>query len=135
MGQLKTLTKDTRFKHTAAFEAEHEAVAYIERYFNETGELPGENIQETMEIALEAVEAHYVKQAEKWAKVLTPGNTSSSVAGNKQAVPAAGAVSQQAARTLTNNVGAGPTPNSGATQKAKTEEEYILDAIQALTAQ
>ncbi len=137
-GQLEARVKadPAKFKHVAHFKAEGEALRYIEQYFNENDELPAPgDVAESMEIALEAVEAHYVKEADRWRGVLTPGSGSANVPVSKSAVPADGAVSQQAPKTLTNNVGAGPAPTSAATKKPKTDEDYQRAVIEALSAQ
>lgn len=134
MGNLKELTKDARFKHVAGMEAEGQVIGYIERYFNETGELPGSNLQETMEIAAEAVETQLAKEAARWSKVLTGFKGGATVPSSKSVVPAAGASSQVASKTLTNNVGSGPAPASAAPKKPKTDEEYQRAALEALTA-
>ncbi len=133
MGQLKELTKDKRFAHVSHMEAEGQVISYIEKYFNETGELPGSNLQETMEIAAEAVETQLAKEAARWEGVLTKLRPGAVVPVSKSVVPAVGAVSQQA-KTLTNSAGSGPKSTPVTPHKPKTDEEYQLAAIQALTA-
>ncbi len=135
MGQLKERTTGGKYPHLAAMEAEPEALSYIEQYFKETGELPGKTLDETLEIALEAVETAKAKEAKRWEGVLTKLRPGAVVPVSKSVVPAVGAVSQLAAKTLTNNVGSGPQSSSAAPKKPRTDEEYRLAAIEALTAQ
>lgn len=135
MTQLKS--RSSKYPHLSALEAEHEAMAYIERYYNETQQLPGQTLDETLEIALEAVEAVKAKEAKRWEGVLTKLRPGAVVPSSKTAVPAAGATSQQAAtKTLTNDHGSGPRSASNvAPKQPKTAEEYQLAALEALTAQ
>lgn len=129
-----------KFKYTKHFgdEALAQARVYIETYFAQTGELPSPgNPDESLEIALEAVEAHLVKESKRWSSVLTPGTPVATVPGSKAVVPAVGATSQKAAaKTLTNQVASGPnkTP-SDAPKKAQTSDDYIAATLEALTAQ
>lgn len=120
-----------KFKHVAGLEAEQAVIEYIENYHAQTGELPGENLAESLEIATEAVETHLAKEATRWAKVLTTG-TGVATKDVKPAVPAVGVVSQ--VKTLTNNSGSGPKTAPIPPKKPKTEEEYQALALAALTA-
>ncbi len=130
----RTAAAPAKFKYVAGLKTEHEAIKFIESYYNQTGELPGGDINESMEIALEAVETHYAKEAQKYAS-LTPVSANATISTGKQAVPAVGAVSQQAPKTLTNSTGSGPSSASGSKSRPKTSDEYIAAAIEAATAQ
>lgn len=105
------------------------ALDYIEQYFAQHNELPGETADETMEIALEVVETRLKKEAERWEKVLTKWRGGASVSTVKPATPPAPSQVAQN-RTLTNTASAGPSN----TQKArpKTADEYRLAALQAM---
>ena len=63
-----------KFSHIEGLEAEDQVLNYIENYFRQTGEMPGTNFEETVELASAAVEKDLQKQAERWKKVLTPAN-------------------------------------------------------------
>jgi hypothetical protein len=135
LGQVRARVASdaTKFRFTASLKAEAEAIRYLEQFHNETGELPGSNIEESLEIALEAVEAHYTAEAKKWAGLLTPGSGPVTLPISKPVVPPVGVVSQQAApKTLTNNVGSGPSSATpGEKPGRKSDDDYIIAAIQA----
>jgi hypothetical protein len=134
MTQVQTLVKDNpKFKYVAGRAAEAEVISFIERYHEQTGELPGDNIAESLEIAAEAVETHLAKEAASWSKLLTPVSSAVTPPA-KAAVPAAEATSQQA-KTLTSSTGSGPKTAPVASKKSKTPEEYQQAALDALTAQ
>lgn len=123
---------DGRFKYTTGLEAEHEAFEFLRQYHAETGELPGENLDESIEIALEAVEQNLAKTGEKWSKVLTKGG-SGDTRNNATASPS-GTASQQAARTLTNDAGSGPRSASAKPKVLKSTEDYQSEALANLLA-
>jgi hypothetical protein len=132
MNALQTKLKEggDKFKLVAARKAEMQAVRFISDFYNETGRLPGEDFDETMEIALEAVEARLVKERDSWAPLLTSASGAVTVPASKSAVPA-GAVSQQAPKTLTNSSGSGPKgAPSNSPSKLKTDEDYIAAALE-----
>lgn len=107
------------------FVAEHDAAAdavdFVRQYYSETGELPGETLEESLQIGLEAVEADLAKKADKWEKALAKKK---GVVTNttKQEVTSV-AASKKAAQTLTNNTASGPRTGETA-KKAKSELDY-----------
>jgi len=132
--KARTGADPEKFKLVAKMGEEGKAIRYIEQYFSKFGELPGETLDESIELALEAVEQELSKESKRWESVLTSFKGASTVPA-KSAVPADGAVSKQAPKTLTNNVGAGPAPASAAPKKPKTDAEYVAAAIEAISAQ
>lgn len=122
-----------RFLFVSELEAEEEVFGFLQRYAAETGELPGDNVEESIEIALEAVEKQHRKKAEKYQKGLTKlgsGNKSDP----KKAAPST-ASKQQVATTLTNDAGAGPRSVNPAKPKVpKTEKDYQSAALASLLA-
>lgn len=135
MSQLQAKTKAgaTKFKLTAQLGEEEKAIRFIEQHFNRYGELPGETLEESMEIALEAVEMQLVKEKKRWDSLTAPKGMVTNPP--KAEVPAVGAVSQQAPKTLTNQTGSGPSKVPVQSPKAKTSEDYVNAAILAATAQ
>lgn len=130
--QVAALIKDNpKFKHISGLDAGDEVLSYIERYHRETGELPGQTLAESLEIAAEAVEGHLAKEAQRWAKVL-PASSAPVTTPAKAEVPAE-ATSKQA-KTLTNSTGSGPLTATVA-KKPKSPEEYRQAALDALSAQ
>jgi hypothetical protein len=132
LGQIKE--KAGKYKYVSGLEAEKDVFDYLKAYHAETGEMPGDNLEESIEIACEAVELHLSKSGERWKKVLTdPGS------GDKKDLKSAspsGTASKQAARTLTNDVGSGPRGSDPAKPKVlKTEDDYRSAALAAFLAQ
>ncbi len=121
-----------KFKYVSGLKAEREAIGFLEQYYKDTGEMPGASPEESMEIALEAIETHHAKMAKIYAP-LTGASGAATVPASKTAVPAVGAVSQQAPKTLTNRTGAGPSSASPGSNKPKTSEDYVRAAIEAAT--
>ncbi len=133
-GDIDTMVKgNPKFKHIEKMEGTSQVITFIEEYHRQTGELPGSNLAESLEIAAEAVEVHLKKEADRWAKVLQ-GFGGTATPDVKAAVPAAEATSQQA-KTLTNTTGSGPKTAPVASKKPKSPEEYRQAALDALSAQ
>jgi hypothetical protein len=120
---------DPKFKFVAGLDASERALQYLERFHAETGELPGQTLDESIELALEAVENQLSREADRWRPLLGSGATSAPAA--KPAVSKV-AVSQQAPKTLTNDTGSGPKPAPGNTRAPKTEDEYRADALKLM---
>lgn len=120
-----------KYKLVVKRKAEGEVMRFIEDFYKQTKRLPGETLDETMEIALEAVELRLTKERDSWKELLTDDDGVVTSSSSKTAVPA-GAASKQAPKTLTNNTGSGPTSlKNGGTPKAKSDEDYIAAAIAA----
>lgn len=133
VGIAKTISKadEVRFAFVEEFEAHDEAVRFVEKYFSETGELPGEDLEDSLEIGLEHVERQYSDRAEKQAEKLQKALTKKKGAGNKSTKQEVlSAASKSATKTLTNSSG-GPQLRSEKT-KAKSTEDYQRAAVLAL---
>lgn len=99
-----------KFALVAARGAEGEVLAELDRYYQETGELPSQDPIETLRIGLEAVEEKIAKEAEKWAPVLeiltkrrAPGNVASVASKDVAPSAASGGQARAASKTLTNS--------------------------------
>lgn len=115
----------------AGLEAEEEVFEFLDRYYRETGEQPGETLEESIEIACEAVEQKLRKKGEKWKNVLTNPGSGNTRNGSKQVSPSA--ASNRVAKTLTNDTGAGPRSVNPAKPKvAKTEQDYREETLKVL---
>jgi hypothetical protein len=66
-------------KHINGLEAHDLIVRYVNDFAARTGSPPGETFEESVAIAAEAVEAHLAREAQRWAKVLTPGQSPGTV--------------------------------------------------------
>lgn len=129
----KVAEDPAKYKLVTARKAEGDVMRFIEDFFKQTKRLPGDTLDETMEIALEAVEMRLRKERDSWREHLTDDDGAVTSSSSKLAVPA-GAASKQAPKTLTNNTGSGPSSlKTGATSKAKTDDDYIAAAIAAAT--
>jgi hypothetical protein len=87
--------------------AEDKVLAYIEAYWQQTQEMPGENFEESIEIAAAAVEKELEKEAEKWRKVLTPANPVPNVTDGASGKAPAGTGTP--GKTLTNSSASAPS--------------------------
>lgn len=114
-----------RFKLVGARKAETKALQYIERYYAETGELPGETFEQSIEIGLEATEIELRKELESWKPLLS--SASGTTNPGKRAVPDE-AVRNQASKTLTNANGAHPRPAAKTSPQPLTDDDYIAAA-------
>lgn len=134
LGAVSALVKDNeKFNHIAKLGEESRVLEYIERYHAQTGELPGETLEESLTIAAEAVEVQLKKEAARWQKVLQPASGAATLLP-KAAVPAAEATSKQA-KTLTNSTGSGPKTAPVTSKAPKSPEDYQRAALEALSAQ
>ena len=76
---------------------------YVSDFYQRTGSLPGETFEQTIAVAAEAVEAHLVQEAQRWSKVLTPGQPPATVASEApRESPHAGPASTPVPKTITN---------------------------------
>lgn len=123
---------------TAAMGMEGQAMQYLQQYFNETGEMPGATIEESVRMSLEAVESNLAQQAKAWEGVLTrtrkPGTVAGTVpAGNpKSAVQSAKSGQASAAKTLTSSLNAPAKPGADEDHEPRTAEEYQARALALL---
>lgn len=129
MDQIKTIA-GSKAPLVRALEAEDEVFAFLDQYVRETGEKPAETLEESIEIACEAVEMRHRKKGEKYRDALTKlgsGNNKDP----KQATPST--ASNKVAKTLTNDTGSGPRSVSPVkTKVARSEEDYRLEALKVL---
>jgi len=109
LGKAKEAVKG-KFKHVEALEAEEKVLAYIESYWRQAGELPGDSFEDSIDIAAAAVEKELAKEAERWKKVLTPANPEPTVGaeGARNASAGQGTTGTTSARTLTNSSATAP---------------------------
>lgn len=122
-----------KFVFVSELGAEEEVFGFLQRYAAETGELPGNNVDESIEIALEAVEAQHRKKAEKYKNGLTKLGSGNKT-DLKKAAPSTASKSQ-VATTLTNDAGSGPRASVPAKPKVlKATEDYQRDALASLLA-
>jgi hypothetical protein len=130
LGQIKDLAKsDTKFKFVAGLGAEQQALNWLENYYAQTGELPAENLSESLAVACEAVENHLSREADRWRPLL--GSAAAGSPAVKQVVPPK-AVSQQAAKTLTNDTGSGPKAAPVNKRVPKSQDDYIAETMKLL---
>jgi hypothetical protein len=123
-----------KFPFVAAKGAHATALEYLESYYNDTGEMPGANVEESISMALEAVETALEREARSWEALLTKAKprTTGTVGGSptKEAAPqAASSQARAVSKTLTN---AQVAPASHTTQKPQTPEDYQRLALSIL---
>lgn len=132
-GNLLTKIKEKasasdQFKFVAGLEAESQAMDYMVRYFNETGENLGETLEESIEIALSAVEQNLSKTGERWKKVLIPAGSENK--GNGKPASPSVTSSKPVAKTLTHDTGSGPKGSTPVKPKGpKSTEDYQSEAL------
>lgn len=99
--------------------------AYLQDYKNKTGGFPADNWEESVALAVEAVEAAKVREAETYYKVLTKkqGVVASAPAPQMRAEP------QAVGATLTNSRTNGP-PQTAVPAQPRTPEEYQAAALE-----
>jgi hypothetical protein len=123
-----------KFPFVAAKGAHATALEYLENYYNDTGEMPGSNFEESLSMALEAVETALEREAKSWEALLTKAKPrpTGTVGGSptKEAAPqAASSQARAVSKTLTN---AQVAPASHTTQKPQTPEDYQRLALSIL---
>jgi hypothetical protein len=96
-----------KHKLVETMEAEEKVLAYIETYWRQTNEMPGENFEESIEIAAAAVEKELTTEAEKWRKALTPATPEPSVTDGASGKAPAG--TGTTGKTLTNSSASAPS--------------------------
>ena len=112
-----------KFTHLAGLESYGDVLGVLSKFHAETGKMPGDTFEESVLMAAEFVEKNLQSQAEKWKKVLTPGNSQPTVPAKEAPVsPPA----EQKPRTLSNALSA---PSAAKTTPSSREE-----AIAALIA-
>lgn len=116
------LKDDPKFKHLVGLGEWESVERVVLEHIQETGQPPGETLEETIRLAAEVVEHRLKKQAEKWSKVLTPGSAPAPVPSK---APESPRPAPESPRTLTN---ANTTAPAAARTVPKTEAE-ILQAI------
>ncbi len=113
-----------------------QAHANLVEFVRRTGSPPGETREESIAIALEAVQVTAEKEAEKWRKKL--GLTAAPAASNTEAAAPKSAVEPASelgmpSRTITNSHASAPQKVAGST--AKTPDELRAAALKILEAQ
>lgn len=123
LNQMKDILKDSpKFETINGLEDFEGVERVLIAYHNTHGSLPGETLKESVELAAELYEAQLKKEAERWSKVLTKGQSPASVPSKAPESPSSGTV---ASRTLTNaNTSAPAVPRT----VPKTRQE-IIDAL------
>lgn len=111
-----------KFKYLAGLEDYQQVIDTVQKYYTETGKLPGDSFPESVVMAAEVVEARLAKMAEKFGKLLTPAPPPATVPAQKAPeshLPSAGS---EVPRTLNNGLASTPAPVRPAPQ---THEERI----------
>lgn len=114
--------------------AHEKALDYVMDYHRRTGELPGETIEDSLDIALEAVNANLVKEKERWQKVLTSEKPAVSVTDKAPESTPEVAPSENAPKTLSNSM-TGQKPAPAPKKAAITPEDLRADALSFLRSQ
>lgn len=134
LGNMTKIVKadSVKFAFVEEFEAQDEALQFVERYYAENGELPGEDLDESIQIGLEITEKKYADEAEarvnKLQKALTKKKSGVKNTGKQEVLSAS---SKSATKTLTNSTGSGPASRSEK-PKARSTEEYQRAALLAM---
>lgn len=120
------------FKFVSGLEAENEVFDFMDAYYRKTGEQLGDSLEESIQIACEAVDRDLAKKGDRWKKVLISGGSENKGEG-KPAVPS---TASKQVRTLTNDTGSGPrSVNPVKTQSGpKSDSDYRNDALKAFLA-
>lgn len=127
LGAIKDLTKD--FPHIAKLERHDLVLQELLDFIGRTGAPPSEDFQESVKMAAQAVEDKLKAEAQKWAKVLTPGAPTGSVPPEVKGTsdsPASG----REIKTVTNDVQA--QPRTGVRPVPQSDEDYRRDALRFL---
>lgn len=113
--------------------AQRMALSYLEQYVNETGDLPGKDLEESMVMAYQAVESDLEKQATEAADLLTrvkkPAHTMPSTV-EKAAPSAESSQANSFQKTLTNSLASPGKPAKQA--EPQTPEDYRKLALAEL---
>lgn len=110
--QVKSAIKEVitahapKLKHVAGLEAVDEVSAVMEEMFQRAGGFPSDDPREVIRIAAEEAELRLSRQAQKWAKVLTPSGESATIPTSKAPVTPDSPAQSSGGKTLTNNLGA-----------------------------
>lgn len=119
MSQMKDILKDSpKFEHINKLEDFDGVEKVLIEYHRQHGELPGTTFAESVQLAAEHYESQLRKEAQRWAKVLTPGTVPASVPSKATEAPRG----HEQARTLTN---ANTTAPAAPRASPKTREEVI----------
>lgn len=133
----KEMEKQLPFVHAQG--AQGKAIEYIEKYYSETGEMPGQTMEQSIRLALGAVERDLAAEAKKWEGVLTKVRGRAVVADEEpeeapeKAVRRPSEKQGSTRKTLTNS-SAGPS-RSAVSDEPRTEEDYRARALAVLRAQ
>lgn len=128
--QAKTIAakQEQKYPYVRAKGAELEALHFVERYFAENQELPGETFEESLEMGLEAIEAELAEQANSWEKLLTAVKKPSKNSSQGEKSPVKEAVekpeSKSGMKTLSSSL-------SGPAKPDTKDEDADVDALKA----
>ena len=127
-----------KFKVTTAKKMTNRAIRYLEEYYQQVGEWPAATLDDSLVMALEAVEADLRREADSWRPFLTPGGEPAKVVGTEPAMVSPKEVVRQGtsgqapqSKTLTNSLVA---PARSDTDVPRTSEEYQRKALAELMA-
>jgi len=110
--QVKSAIKEvitahaSKLKHVSGLEAVEEVSAVMEEMFARAGGFPSNDPRENIRIAAEEAELRLARQAQRWAKVLTPAEESQNIPASKAPVKPDSPAQSSGGKTLTNNLGA-----------------------------
>lgn len=114
--------------------AHEKALEYVMDYHRRTGELPGESIEDALDVALEAVNANLLKEKARWQNVLTSEKPAASVPDKAPESTPEAAPSENAPKTLSNAM-TGQKPAPAPKKAATTPEDLRADALSFLRSQ
>lgn len=135
MSIAKDMEKQLPFVHAQG--AHGKAIDYIEKYYADTGELPGETMEKSLRLALGAVERDLATEAKKWETVLTKVRgrgvvtEEEPVEAPEKVVRRPSEVANSPRKTLSNS-SSGPSKPPAA-DEPKTDEDYRAKALALLT--
>ena len=127
------MTKSDKYELIADdTDAHKQALDMIEHHIREYGEMPAATREESLELALDAVNERAMKEAEKWRARLTKVkklDIGESVETPEQPSRAVSEVANS--RTLTNSMTTGPS-RPASSQKPRSDEDYRAAAMAIL---
>lgn len=128
-GKVKAQLDGFQYAKGFGDEATQQAISLLEQFAAQSGKLPGDTVEESIKIALEAVEENYAKQAARWKGILTPASTQPTVPAEAPALPPQ-VESVGPPKTLTNSL-ASPAPVIAGARK-RTSEDYVRETLALL---
>ena len=136
LGRVKDLAAKggDKFALTRERNMEDRALAFLEDHYQKTGEMPGESFEESLEIALEAVEEHLNSELEQWLTTSKARAKLGSAGVNTSPPQGTGGADGSAAKVVKTLTNAGTTAPAKrvAPPEPKTAEDYRRLALQLL---